>query len=397
MRLLRTPTFLAIALSHLSVDSLNGHVGIILAALSGPLGLTNASLGLLATLYFMTNALTQPLFGWLSDKYGARWFVAGGVLWMAIFFSLFAATSGWISITFLILAALGSAAFHPPGTSRASQIGQLQMAGRAATAASLFFLFGQAGLALGPALGGFILDHLDRIGLLLTMTFVVPVGLFAAWQLRTEPNPVSAPNRKSHVDVAAPRADLPLFFLILLVSGFGTWAQMAATTFTPKFLHDQGASPTTYGLVVAMYMVGSALGGLTGGILGDHWGKLRTVTLASTLAAIPFYFLPLANGFGVNLLAMLAGLFNGAPHSILITMAQRALPGRGSLASGLALGFMFTAGTLGSYLSGLIADSASLTFALQLNAAIALISALLSLLLRLKRPTPVIFPLPTGD
>ncbi len=229
------------------------------------------------------------------------------------------------------------------------------------------------------------------------MVFVVPVGLFAAWQLRTESSLGSIPIRNSHVDAAAPRPDLSLFFIILLVSGFGTWAQMAATTFTPKFLHDQGASPTAYGLVVAMYMVGSAIGGLTGGILGDRWGKLRTITLASILAVIPFYFLPLASGLAVTLLAILAGLFNGAPHSILVIMAQRALPGRGSLASGLALGFMFTAGTLGTYLSGLIADSASLTFALQLNAAIALISALFSLLLRLKRPAPNFFPLPSGD
>src|SRR6185503_15701052 len=84
----------------------------------------------------------------------------------------------------LVAGALGSAAFHPPGAHKAAQIGQVHMAGQAATAASLFFLFGQAGLSIGPALGGFLLDHLDRMGVLIVALLIVPIGLFAAWQLR---------------------------------------------------------------------------------------------------------------------------------------------------------------------------------------------------------------------
>jgi FSR family fosmidomycin resistance protein-like MFS transporter len=79
--------------------------------------------------------------------------------------------------------------------------------------------------------------------------------------------------------------------------------------------------------------------------------------------------------------ATVAGLLNGAPHSILVTMAQRAMPGRGGLASGIILGSMFAAGALGTYLSGLAADTIGLAQTLQGNALIALLAMLVSLTL----------------
>ena len=152
MRLLRQPIFLAISLSHFIVDVLNGHTGILLAVLSVPLRLSNTSIGVIYTAYSLLGSLTQPLFGWLSDRYGARGATAGGVLWMAACFSLVAVAPGAWAIVFLILASLGSGAFHPPGAMKAAQVGKVLMAGQAATAASVFFLFGQGGLSAGRPL-----------------------------------------------------------------------------------------------------------------------------------------------------------------------------------------------------------------------------------------------------
>ena len=50
MRFLRHPQFLAVSLGHLCVDLLNSQTGVLLAALSVALGLSNTQLGLLATL-----------------------------------------------------------------------------------------------------------------------------------------------------------------------------------------------------------------------------------------------------------------------------------------------------------------------------------------------------------
>ena len=63
MPLLLDTLFSSIALGHLMVDLLNGSRAVLLAYLSGPLGLTNANLALISTLYVWTASMTQPVFG----------------------------------------------------------------------------------------------------------------------------------------------------------------------------------------------------------------------------------------------------------------------------------------------------------------------------------------------
>jgi MFS transporter, FSR family, fosmidomycin resistance protein len=390
MRLLRQPVFLAISLSHFIVDVLNGQTGILLAVLSVPLRLSNASIGLIFTIYSLLGSASQPLFGWLSDRYGPRGAAAGGVVWMAVFFSLVAVTPGYWPIVFLLAASVGSAAFHPPGAMKAAQVGHVYMAGQAATAASVFFLFGQGGLSVGPALGGFILDHLGRQGLLILTAVTLPIGILTAWQLR--PVPVAAQARSGHPAVAEAPAVSPqlmAFVLIMVLAGLRTWAQAVTTTFAPKFFQDQDVSPSIYGAIVGLFMGSSAIGGVVGGVLSDRWGRRRTITISLALAVLPFYFFPTASGGWIFLLAALAGLFNGAPHSVFITMAQRSLPGRAALASGVTLGLMFTSGALGAYLGGIVADQVGLGLVLQANAVLSLAAMGISLALRrLPQPAP---------
>jgi FSR family fosmidomycin resistance protein-like MFS transporter len=381
LRLLRQPPFLAVALSHLMVDVLNGQMGILLAVLSTPLGLTHAAIGLIATMYAFVGSLAQPLFGWLTDRHGARWAAAGGVLAMALFFALVAVSPGYWAIVCLILGSVGSAAYHPSGAMKAAQIGQRHMAGQMATAASIFFLFGQGGLSLGPALGGAIIDHLGRPGTILLAALAVPVGVFVARALRPSVQ-VELASPGSNAAEPPRQADLALFTLATAISGLRVWAQVATTTFAPKFYHDLGLAPTTYGAIVAVYMGGSAVGGVIGALLSQRWGARLTVVVSLALSALPFYWFPLTSGVWVYPLAALAGLFNGAPHSILITLAQRSLPGRAALASGIILGSAFATGSFGAYLSGLAADRAGLVVVLQANAALSLVGALVGLGLR---------------
>ncbi|MBI3241205.1 MAG: MFS transporter [Chloroflexi bacterium] len=384
MRLLRHPLFLAVALGHFTVDVLNGQTGVLLAVLSTPLGLSNQNLGLIATIYAIFGALSQPLFGWFSDRTGGRWTMAGGVLAMAVCFSLVALAPGWWAIVFLVIGALGSAAFHPTGANKATQVGYVHMAGQAATAASLFFLFGQGGLSLGPALGGFILDHFERSGLLLITLPSILISFLVAYQPRNMTPRPATPASHSPAGATLSRSSFIQLGVIMLVAGLHTWGQNATTTFAPKLFHDLGMSPTIYGVIIALFMGGSAVGGVLGGILADRWGRHQTITLALGLSVFSFYVLPVVSGAWLYLASFVAGFLNGAPHSTVVAMAQRVLPGRGGLASGVILGFMFTSGALGTALSGAVADRIGLTQALQGNALIMLIAMAISLALWLE-------------
>jgi len=189
MSLLFDSLFSSIALSHLMVDVFNSARPVLLTYL----GLTETQIAWISTIYIWTSALTQPFFGWLSDRVGPRWLAAGGVLWMTIFFSGAVYFHGAGGLICLIIAALGSSSFHPVGTAQATLQGRNHLAGRETTAASLFFMAGQMGHFIGPIITGLILARLGLPWLLILSIVSIPIGFSLAYQLRhNHPHP----NRK---------------------------------------------------------------------------------------------------------------------------------------------------------------------------------------------------------
>ena len=73
LQLLRQPVFLAVALSHFAVDVFNGQTGILLAVLSLPLGLTNATIGLIALIIVVLVTFFILLFLWRRRKKEEEW------------------------------------------------------------------------------------------------------------------------------------------------------------------------------------------------------------------------------------------------------------------------------------------------------------------------------------
>lgn len=385
MSLIRDRVFSAAALAHLAVDLLNGQAPLLLAFLSAPLGLTNTLIGLISTGYTLAASLSQPLFGWLADRVGPRWPAAGGILWMAGMFALAVSTQGMLSLGLLILAALGSAAFHPAGALEASQRGREHFVGRETTATSLFFLFGQGGLSLGPALGGPLLDRFGPPGLLLLVFLVVPAGANAALRLPPGRRTAFGPRAAQGARRLA-RAALLAFILLVAMR---SWAQYNLLTFIPKYYSDLGFRAGAYGLISALYMGASALGGVAGGWLADRYGKRAVAATTLALAALPIGLLPwLGPTAWTYLVTPLAGGLLGASHSIVVVMAQDMMPSRMGAASGLVLGFTFAAGSLGTLLSGGVADAFGFGPFFLLTAGVALTAAALSLVLREVQPVP---------
>lgn len=387
MTLLLDSLFSSVALGHFMVDVLNGQRAVLLAYLSGPLGLSNAALGLVSTIYVFSGALTQPIFGHLTDRVGTRWVVAGGVMWISAFFTLALIAPGHYALALLVIASLGSGAFHPAGTMQATLRGRNHLAGRETTAAAYFFVFGQMGLFFGPLLGGPLLDRFGTGGLLALSVFGLPVGLNAAVRLRPaiglgHPNPALTTTGQKALEPAV-RLGLLAVIGFGVMAAFQSWAQQTMVTFLPKYLSDLGQSPSVYGLLAAMFMGGSAVGNILGGNLADRFGKRRVAMMALALASVPLYFIgDVGLSIWLYLLIPIAGALTGATHSIIVVLAQRFLPGRMALASGLILGFLFTSGAVGTLISGHLADSWGFAVMFHFNAGVALVAAVLALSLQ---------------
>ncbi len=375
---LRDRRYLANALGHAGIDVLTSTVSLMLALLSVPLGLSNTAIGLIATAYTFANALTQPFFGWLTDRHGPRWLAAGGAAWIAVFFALSAlvsAQNGWLSIAFLVISALGSGAFHPEGTVNARRVPLAQVT----TATAVFFLFGQTGSGLGPSLAGGLVGAWGPAGMLALSAFTLVMGV---WMWRQRPVPTVG---QRHTAAGAKSTALRLGGWSLLVFAMLLFTRMTVqsttVTFLPKHLQDLGWSPAAYGVALSMVMIGGAIGNVVGGSLADRVGRWHVV-IGSMFLTAPFAWFYLdAGGPAFYVLLFLAGLCITAGHSINVVMAQAMLPGRQALASGLVLGFMFASGAVGATLAGWLGDRIGLAPVLQGMALVAVIGGLFALAL----------------
>ncbi|OGO16285.1 MAG: hypothetical protein A2Z14_11255 [Chloroflexi bacterium RBG_16_48_8] len=386
MRLLRDSYFFTIAATHFAVDLLGSQIAILMAFFAQTLGLSNTDIGLVTGGYALASAISQPFFGWLIDRIGARWLATGGLFWTAGIISIALLLQNTASLPLLIIAALGSGAFHPAGTMEATRRGYERFAGRAATAASLFFLFGQAAYSLGPAMGGFLLKQFSAPGLLFLLIVVVPIGLNTAIRLRPE----SYPKDKESGDFPPPdemepelKIGWPTLAAFALMVTFRSWVYGSMAGFLPKYLLDGGIDLGRVGLLTALFMGGSAIGNVVGGVQSDRWGRRIIVFGTLLLASIPIYaFAHSGITNWMYLLIPLSGIFIGASQSAVVVMAQGLMPARMATASGLILGLMFSTEAMGIYFSGLIADATNLQTVFKISPVLAIIAALLTLTLK---------------
>src|SRR5262245_5571542 len=282
MALLFDSLFSSIALSHLMVDVFNSSRPVLLTYL----GLSETQIALISTIYIWASALTQPFFGWISDRMGPRWLAAGGVLWMTLFFSGAVLVPGAGGLICLIIAALGSSSFHPVGTVQATLQGRHHLAGRETTATSLFFMAGQMGHFIGPILTGLILAKLGLPAMVILPVVSIPIGL--AYQLRANhphPKPIT---RGNNIRL---QASVGFMVILAIVATLQSWSQTNMITFVPKYIKDLGLGAATYGNMAGLFMGGSALGNVIGGHLGDQYTKRKVAAIALLLSAVPIFIM----------------------------------------------------------------------------------------------------------
>jgi MFS transporter, FSR family, fosmidomycin resistance protein len=381
LTLFRNRLFLAVTSGHFVVDVLNSIVPVLLAVLASPMSLTNAQIGLALTLFTFGGSLSQPLFGWLADRFRGRPALLGGVgtAWMALWFlGITVAQAWWQLLACLLIGVLGSGLFHPVGTTSAAAAHPT----RAGSATALFFFCGQMGLASGPLIAG-LLFRSGVVGVLpLCLVALLPAALLLtapAAPLRQHIGPIGE-RPVAHAAFAATSA-----FIVLVA--VRSSIQAAFSAFLPKLFADRGWDPVAYGALAGTFMLTAAIGNVITGELADRRG-MRAATVGPLLLGVPAGLICLwaptpASAF---VGCALAGLLIGGQHSVLVVHAQRLLPTRQGFAAGLILGFTFAAGGIGVWLGGLAADQVGLLTVMQAITLLGVPAALLALTLPGRAP-----------
>lgn len=358
MGLLRKRSLWVPALGHFTNDFYSNLLPVMFPLLVASLGLTYGQTGLVVTMATATSSLTQPLFGYLTDRFQPRFLGLGGMLWAAVSMVLAAYAWNYQSLIALVVsAALGAAAFHPQGaTASAAASGN-----RRGTGIAVFTLAGNTGFALGPLMGGIILAQTGLAG---AMLLIIPALLVSPVLYRltpSSPRKVDDPPTTPQIS-PRPKSILALVSLAMLVI-LRPWADLSLVNFLPLFLQTRDLPLALASQILFLLLIGRAAGGLLAGFWGDRFG-FRPVLILSLLFATPVFYLFL-QAQDPLLLAIPLGMLLGAALPISIVLAQELLPGRSALASGLALGSTFVAGGIGTAVTGALADRFGMLTAMQ--------------------------------
>ncbi|MBZ0285657.1 MAG: MFS transporter [Anaerolineae bacterium] len=412
--------FWAVSLGHAANDMFMSMRSVLLTFISAYLlPMTSGQIGLAVSAVELSGAVSQPFFGWLADKTGGRLLGAGGVAWTVTFvcIALIVVTLGgsyWLMVIPLMLAGLGSGAFHPVGSMHATNVEPLH-AGRNA---AWFFMLGQLGLGIGPALAGLLVNNtlsrnheilsaplgpafqdvlIERgsvMPVLILTLLAIPAVLFMA---RVLPSQAAYKHEhrkeeslKSASATSTPSEPLPYGALVLLVVTVALRAlgSLSIVTFMPMMFQQKGWSPAEYGILTSSFWIASGIAGIWFGQLGDRHDRRRIITLSLLISVPGIFLLPGLNGIMAFVVAIVVGAMSGT-HSLIVVLAQSLLPGRKGFASGLVLGLIFATGALGNLVVGNMIDHIGITTTFQIVAVVTLFASFLWLFIPTKQTSHI--------
>lgn len=349
-------TLWSLVLGHFCVDMLAGSMPVVVGLyLKESLVLDLTQIGLMLAVYKLASSLTQPLFGYLSDRYGGRWFAVGGVLWMALFQALIGFMPD-LSTALVLggLAGLGSAAFHPQGASGANAAaGENKTAGVA-----LFMLGGNLGYAIGPLLAALIMGRMGPAGTaaLAGIALLIVPFLYALTGQAQRKDGKGTQSASWKIELN-PLFTTTAIVALILVMSLRAWSQESFSAFLPQFFVDiSHFSKTNASALSTLTLLVLAFGSLAGGILSDRIGGVRVMVGSMLISAPLMLAMFLLGDWRAFIVAPFLGFASGAAWPPMLVLAQSLFPKNAGVGSGVALGFVFAVGGLGLNLTGWLAE-----------------------------------------
>jgi MFS family permease len=316
-----------------------------------------AELGLAVALMSGTTALLQTPVGFWVDRHGARPFLIGGTLLMALSISAMAFAPGiWAIWLLAILSGVGNSVIHP--ADYAILAGSIDKA-RMGRAFALHTFTGNLGFALAPPVVALLAAAMGWRGALLVVGLLgVPVVLAIIVQsriLQDQPKPKPRTgNEPTGRQILLTRPILLFFGFFLLSSMAGSGIQAFVITVLGELW---GTPVAVASMVLTGYMVGATSGTLVGGWIVDRTkrnliGFVVVLTGFAIAMILALGLLPLPEAM-LPVVGLLGGLAMGASRTPRDVMLKDAAPpgqiGKvfGFVSAGLPLGGAITPVPLG--------------------------------------------------
>jgi MFS transporter, FSR family, fosmidomycin resistance protein len=349
--------------------------------LKDALGVGYTELGLIMSVFFFASGVAQVAAGFVVDRWGPQRILPAGVGMLGLASVLAGLTPNyWALLPIAVLAGIGNAVFHPADY---AILNARVTPTRMARAFSIHTIMGTLGWAAAPVTMIFLAE---RFGWRWALIAVGLLGIALAALLALEHRSLSAPvHRSREAGVANWRLLLTgpivacfVYFALLAMAQGGT------QNFLPTLLPlVQSISYPLAATATTLYLIGSAVGSLAGGLVADATPHHERVVGAGLLAAgaltlvVGYVPLPALVLLGIG---VLMGFLTGMTTPSRDMLVRGATPA-GS--TGKVFGFVYSGLDLGSVLAplaiGVLLDRGQpkLTFAFMAAALLATIASAL--------------------
>jgi DHA1 family multidrug resistance protein-like MFS transporter len=297
------------------------------------LGASPFVLGMLTSAFAITNGIGQFGVGVLSDRYGARRFIAGGLALYASMNALIAtAASAFWLLAWRTLSGFGGGALI---VSERIYLTEITAPERRAFANGVLSAAASAGMVAGPAFGGLIAAVGGLRAPFVVVAITSGIAFFASLAL---PHARRAAAATPDQPAAAPVADEPpnragivalLFANLAMLAGYGAFI----TTYAPLATERLGWTTVDVGLAFSCFGAGSIVLGPPIAHLADRTSR-KAVAIGGVFPIAAFGLalvagLPIWAVFGVAVLAG-AGLtaFNASWYALLADVSGTRARGR---------------------------------------------------------------------
>ena len=376
---------LSLSVGHFINDAYSNFLGPLLPFLVPKLNLSIAEAGWLAAILVISSSFTQPLYGYISDRYLKRAFVVFSPLVTALFMSCLGLADSYAMLALLLICGgVGIASFHPQGAAMTA----LASRNRKGLGMSIFVTSGTIGYSLGPILITYTVlwFGLERSYFVMIPGLIVFAMLFFLVPSTDHSSKVAVKQglRQSLSAVWQPLSQL--YVLVVIRSA----VQMCFVNFLPLYLSHKGLSPLTAGKVTTLFLFFGALGGFSGGTLADKFGGKNVISFSMLFSTPLIMSFLLTDGPSSYLLLALGGVVLLSTAPVNVVMAQNLMPHNASVVSALMMGVAWGVGGMFVPLIGRIADAAGLGQALMVVALLPLIGFAIAVFLPRERATEVV-------
>jgi predicted MFS family arabinose efflux permease len=342
--------------------------------------LSYAAIGILRSLFSGTLAAFQIPSGLLAERLGAARVLAAGTALAGCGYLIAGASAGLVMLALaLIVGGLGASAQHPLASALVARaFGE----SRAIKAIGTYNFAGDIGKMTVPAAAALLLTLMPwrpTVAALGACGFAAALAIVALMP-RQDGGAKAADKSAAAADGGAPRRGFPL---LLAIGVIDSATRMPFLTFLPFLLGAKGATVQGIGLALTLVFAGGACGKLVCAFVGARIGVFATVVVTEAATALGIVaLLPLPLEACWALLPLIGVALNGTSSVLYGSVPALVAPEKRARAFGIFYTGTIGAGATAPILYGLLGDLLGVRGALEVLAAMVLITVPLAFALR---------------